>query len=30
MISNKKAVEAAKIVAEYCKQQRGCQTVYFI
>jgi hypothetical protein len=29
MISNKKAVEAAKVIAEYCKQQRGCQNCIF-
>lgn len=29
MISNKKAFEAAKIVAEYCKEQSGCQNCIF-
>lgn len=29
MISNKKAFEAAKVVSEYCKQQRGCQNCVF-
>lgn len=29
MISNKKALESAQIVAEYCKQQRGCQNCIF-
>ena len=26
MISNKKVVEAAKVVAEYCKEQQSCQS----
>lgn len=25
MISNKKVVEAAKTIVDYCKQQDGCQ-----
>lgn len=29
MISNKKAVEAAQIIVDYCKQQRGCQNCIF-
>lgn len=29
MISNKKAVEAAQVVRDYCKQQRGCQNCIF-
>lgn len=29
MISNKKVVEAAKVVAEYCKEQSGCQNCIF-
>ena len=29
MISAKKAVEAANVIAEYCKQQRGCQNCIF-
>lgn len=29
MISNKKALEAAKVIAEYCKEQRGCQNCIF-
>ena len=29
MISNQKAVEAAKTLAEYCKQQSGCQNCIF-
>jgi hypothetical protein len=29
MISNKKAFEAAKIVAEYCKERSGCQNCIF-
>lgn len=28
-VSNKKAVEAAKIVAEYCKEQKSCQNCIF-
>ena len=28
-ISNKKAVESAKVIAEYCKEQRGCQNCIF-
>lgn len=29
MISNKKAIEAAKIVSEYCKEQQACQNCIF-
>lgn len=29
MISNNKALEAAKTIVEYCKQQRGCQNCIF-
>ena len=29
MISNKIAFEAAKIVAEHCKEQSGCQNCIF-
>jgi hypothetical protein len=29
MISNKKALESAKVVVEYCKEQRGCQNCIF-
>lgn len=29
MISNKKALESAKVTSEYCKQQRGCQNCIF-
>lgn len=29
MISNKQALESAKIVVEYCKEQRGCQNCIF-
>lgn len=29
MISQKKVVEAAKIVAEYCQEQVGCQNCIF-
>lgn len=29
MISNKKVLEAAKIVAEYCKEQQHCQNCIF-
>ena len=28
-ISNKKALEAAKVVAEYCKEKAGCQNCIF-
>ena len=28
-ISNKKAVEAAKVVAEYCKERKSCQNCIF-
>lgn len=29
MISKEKAVESAKNIAEYCKQQKGCQNCIF-
>lgn len=29
MISNKKALESAKVIADYCKEQRGCQNCIF-
>lgn len=29
MISNKKALEAAQVVADFCKEQRGCQNCIF-
>lgn len=29
MISDKKVVEAAKVVAEYCKEQSSCQNCIF-
>lgn len=29
MISNNKALEAAKTIVEYCKQQQGCQNCIF-
>jgi hypothetical protein len=29
MISNKKVVECAKVIAEYCKEQSGCQNCIF-
>lgn len=28
-ISNKKAVEAAKVIADYCKEQKSCQNCIF-
>ena len=28
-ISNKKAVEAAKVIADYCKEQKSCQKCIF-
>lgn len=28
-ISNKKAVDSARIISEYCKEQRGCQNCIF-
>ena len=28
-ISNKKALEAAKVVADYCKEQASCQNCIF-
>ena len=29
MISTKKAVESAEVIAEFCKEQRGCQNCIF-
>ena len=29
MISNKKALECAQVIADFCKQQRGCQNCIF-
>ena len=29
MISNKKALESAKVVVEYCNEQRSCQNCIF-
>ena len=29
MVSNKKVVEAAKTIVDYCKQQDGCQNCIF-
>lgn len=29
MISNKKALESAKVVVDYCKEQRSCQNCIF-
>lgn len=29
MVSSNKAVEAAQTIAEYCKQQSGCQNCIF-
>ncbi len=29
MISNNKALESAKVIAEFCKQQNGCQNCIF-
>lgn len=29
MISNKKVVECAKTIVEYCAEQRGCQNCIF-
>lgn len=29
-ISNKKAVEAAKVIADFCKEQCGCQIAYSV
>ena len=29
MISNKKVVECAKVIAEYCKEQGSCQNCIF-
>lgn len=29
MISNKKALECAKTIADYCEEQRGCQNCIF-
>ena len=28
-MTNKKALEAAKVIVEYCKSQRGCQNCIF-
>ena len=28
-ISNKKALEAAKVIADYCKEQKSCQNCIF-
>lgn len=28
-ISNKKALEAAEVISEFCKEQRGCQNCIF-
>ena len=29
MISNKKALESAQVIADFCKEQRGCQNCIF-
>ena len=29
MISSKKAVESAQAIADFCKEQRGCQNCIF-
>lgn len=29
MISNKKALESAKVIAEYCEEQKSCQNCIF-
>lgn len=29
MISSKKALESAEIIADFCKEQRGCQNCIF-
>ena len=29
MISSKKAVESAQVIADFCKEQRGCQNCIF-
>ena len=29
MISDKKALESAKVIADYCKERRGCQNCIF-
>ena len=29
MISNNKALEAAKVIVDYCKEQSGCQNCIF-
>ena len=29
MTSNKKAIEAARVISEYCKEQSGCQNCIF-
>lgn len=29
MVSNKKALECAEVIAQFCKEQRGCQNCIF-
>ena len=29
MISNKKALECAKVIVDYCEEQKGCQNCVF-
>jgi hypothetical protein len=29
MISSKKALESAQVIADFCKEQRGCQNCIF-
>lgn len=29
MISNKKALESAQVIADFCKEHRGCQNCIF-
>lgn len=29
MISTKKALESAKVIVDYCKEQKGCQNCIF-
>lgn len=29
MISSKKALESAKVISDFCKEQRGCQNCIF-
>ena len=29
MISNKKALESAQVIADFCKEQKGCQNCIF-